>query len=203
MMHLRAVRAPKNFKQEKGCTQNLLASPSHHPAVPADFSTICYDFETLFMTCIPARYLFALVQAGARRHMEELNRVNRTYRIKKQVIESLTDDVMMKADCKSQNEFVNDAISFYVSFLKSEELDSFISRTLLAEMNGKIRLASDDVKEVLFKLAVLSYACIYVRVVEGFLTPESFDAVIRKSVEDVKGLNGYIDFPKMFRSIRW
>lgn len=126
----------------------------------------------------------------------------RSFRLKKTVIDTVTDDVLMKADCRTLNEFVQDAIQFYASFLHAKSFDKYISKVYLSQLEGMISMSDERNENAQYKLAVLVYASLYMKVLEGTVSPELFEQILKKSCDDVKGLNGYIDFDKMYRSIR-
>ena len=126
----------------------------------------------------------------------------RSFRIKKSIIEGITDDILKSADCRTVNEFVGEALQFYISFLHSKSLGKYMSKVYLSQLEGMISMSDERNENAQYKLAVLTYASLYLKVLEGTVSPELFEQVLRKSSDDVKGLNGYIDYDKMFRSIR-
>lgn len=135
--------------------------------------------------------------------MDDETTVNRSYRIKRTIMDEVTDDLLAAANCRSVNEFVGDAIAFYTEYLKSSRHNRFLAKEISTVIQGRFNMHEDRIENALFKLAVLIYACLYIHVAEGYLTERSFNDIIKRCIEDVKGLNGFIDFKKMFNSISW
>ena len=133
--------------------------------------------------------------------MDNENTVNRSYRIKRKIMDEVTEDVLIGANCKTINEFVGDSIEFYTSNIKAGKSQRFLSKEIQSVIDGRLSIAENRLENVIFKLAVAVYASIYVRAAEGYIYEDSFDRVIRKSIDDVKGLNGYIDIHKIFGAI--
>ena len=127
--------------------------------------------------------------------------VNRTYRLKREVVDDITDDVLEKANCRSTNEFVNDAICFYISYLSANDNKRFLSKEITAAIDGRLNMSESRLDGVLYKNTVMITATTYCLAATGFLNIANFDAVLKRAEEDVKGLNGYIDFDKIFYTV--
>ena len=133
--------------------------------------------------------------------MDDETTVNRSYRIKRTIMDEVTDDLLAAANCRSVNEFVGDAISFYIEYLKCGKHNRFLAQEISSEIQGRFNMQEDKIENVIFKLAVVVYASIYIHVAEGYINEKSFDDVLKKCIDDVKGLNGYMDIHKIFASI--
>ena len=139
------------------------------------------------------------------RPMEEImnknDTITRSFRIKKDILEEVSDEVLEKANCRTVNEYAGDAIRFYTSYLKASEHQMFLSRELTAALDGRLNVNESRIEGMLYKNTVMITAITYCLAATGFLNITNFNAVLRRAEEDVKGLNGYIDFDKIFYTV--
>lgn len=127
--------------------------------------------------------------------------INRSYRLKRELMDEVTKDVLDKANCRTINEFVGEAIRFYISYIKSSGHQKFLSKEISAAIDGRLSMSESRVEGMLYKNTVMITAITYCLAATGFLNITNFDAVLKRAEEDVKGLNGYVDFDKIFYTV--
>ena len=127
--------------------------------------------------------------------------INRSYRLKRELMDEVTKDVLDKANCRTINEFVGEAIRFYISYIKSSGNQKFLSKEISAAIDGRLSMSESRVEGMLYKNTVMITAITYCLAATGFLNITNFDAVLKRAEEDVKGLNGYVDFDKIFYTV--
>ena len=66
----------------------------------------------------------------------------------------LCDDNLKPSNCLSRNDFIEEAIKFYVGYLNKENDTRYISETLESMFNATIQNSEDRIAKLLFKLAV-------------------------------------------------
>lgn len=133
--------------------------------------------------------------------MNKNDTITRSFRIKKDILEEVSDEVLEKANCRTVNEYAGDAIRFYTSYLKASEHQMFLSRELTAALDGRLNVNESRIEGMLYKNTVMITAITYCLAATGFLNITNFNAVLKRAEEDVKGLNGYIDFDKIFYTV--
>ena len=63
-------------------------------------------------------------------------------------------DSLHKTDCKSRNEFILEAIKFYLGYLYSEEDSSYLVRSIDSSINSSMKSLEDRLAKNIFKSAV-------------------------------------------------
>ena len=66
----------------------------------------------------------------------------------------MCDTNMKFANVRSRNDFIEEAIKFYVGYLNKENDTKYISDTLESMFNATIQMSEDRISKLLFKLVV-------------------------------------------------
>ena len=61
---------------------------------------------------------------------------------------------MPRANCRSQNEFMENAAQFYCDYLASEDVSEFLPPIILHALRGTIQCSENRISRLLFKLTV-------------------------------------------------
>lgn len=103
----------------------------------------------------------------------------------------------MNADnCKSQNEFVENAVRFYAGYLASKNATEYLAPILSQVLNGTLTNFGANISRNLFRLAVEdAKTWILFSAVYG-ITPEDQEAVSRRALSEVKRLNGKLTYER-------
>ena len=64
------------------------------------------------------------------------------------------DGWLSKDNCKSRSEFIEKALSFYMGYLGTEDISSYLSKALLASIQGTLQKTENRVANNLFRLSV-------------------------------------------------
>jgi len=64
------------------------------------------------------------------------------------------DGWLSKDNCKSRSEFIEKALSFYMGYLGTEDISSYLSKALLASIQGTLQKTENRVVSNLFRLSV-------------------------------------------------
>lgn len=83
----------------------------------------------------------------------EKNRIKTGTMMSPEIIQ-LFDDNLELANVKSRNDFIEESIKFYVSYLNTERNTSFLNETIESVIKSSIQLTDDRLAKVLFKLTV-------------------------------------------------
>ena len=64
------------------------------------------------------------------------------------------DGWLSKDNCKSRSEFIEKALRFYMGYLGTEDISSYLSKALLASIQGTLQKTENRVANNLFRLSV-------------------------------------------------
>lgn len=101
---------------------------------------------------------------------------------------------MPHANCRSQNEFVEDALQFYCNYLASEDVAEFLPPIILHALRGTIQCSEERISRLLFKLAVEMDMMMNVLAVQMNVPDEDLKKLRAQCVRDVKATNGSISY---------
>ena len=103
-------------------------------------------------------------------------------------------ELMPKANCQSQNEFIENALKFYCSYLTTQDTTEFLPPIFVHAMQGTLQCSEDRIARLLFKLTI--EICMMMNVLAAGLEIDSsqLDALRWRCVQEVKKTNGTITF---------
>ena len=122
---------------------------------------------------------------------------NRFY-IEKEMLET-ADGLLAAANVRSRNEFVNEALKFYCGYLRSRKAEDYLLQSLSSVLTNTVQDSENRLARMDFKIAVelskLSQVIAYTHDVDE----ESLGRLHAKCVEEVKRINGAVDFEDAYR----
>lgn len=118
--------------------------------------------------------------------------------IEKEVLEQ-ADRLLSAADVRSRNEFVGLALKFYMGYLQAGKAENYLLQALSSAMSGCVQDSENRLARMDFKIAVelskLSQIVAYTHDVDE----ESLAKLHAKCVNEVRRINGAIDFEDAYR----
>ena len=99
-----------------------------------------------------------------------------------------------KDNCQSQNEFIENAIHFYVEHLSAQESSRFLPSALVAALRGAIQNSENRITRLLFKLTVEISMMMHVLAMGLEVNTDQLDQLRWQCVQEVKKTNGSITF---------
>ncbi|MEA4893861.1 MAG: hypothetical protein VB064_01205 [Oscillospiraceae bacterium] len=102
------------------------------------------------------------------------------------------DSWLEKDNCKSRSEFVEKALSFYMGYLGTEDISSYLSKALLTSIQGTLRTAENRMASNLFRLTVEISMMMHLLATTLDITDEELRRLRGRCVEDVKRTKGKI-----------
>lgn len=106
----------------------------------------------------------------------------------------LCDDNLELANTKSRNDFIEEAVKFYVSYLNTEHNNLFISESIESVLQNSLQIMEDRLSKLLFKQAVEMSMMMNI-VGANFELDETTLSMLRvKCIKDVKTSVGSITF---------
>lgn len=106
----------------------------------------------------------------------------------------LCDDNLGLANCKSRNDFIEEAIKFYVSYLQNQNNNTYLTESVETAIRSSIQQTEDRLSKLLFKLSVELSMLMHI-VAAGNEVDESTLRKLRgKCIQDVKASIGSVNF---------
>lgn len=97
-----------------------------------------------------------------------------------------------KDNCKSRSEFVEKALSFYMGYLASEDTSSYLSKALLAGVQGTLQGTENRVAANLFRLSVETGMMMHLLATTLDVTEDELRRLRGRCVAEVKKTKGKI-----------
>ena len=124
---------------------------------------------------------------------QDKGRVRKGFYIEAEVLEQV-DSLLEKADVKSRNEFLNQALKFYIGYLTSEKIENYMLSSISSVMHATVKDSENRMARAMFKLAVetskLSHAIAFSHGVDE----ETLKKLQIKCMDEVKRINGAVTF---------
>ena len=102
----------------------------------------------------------------------------------------LVRELYQSAGCRSQSEFIEKAIRFYVGYLTAGEDQSFLPNAFLSSMKSIVAESDNRQNRMLFKLAVEMAMMMNLIAASQEVDPISLNRLRGECVKEVKRLNG-------------
>lgn len=80
-------------------------------------------------------------------------KVRKGFYIEEDLLEQI-DGLLEQADVKSRNEFLNQALKFYIGYLTSEKIENYMLSTISSVMHSTVKDSENRMARVMYKLAV-------------------------------------------------
>lgn len=106
----------------------------------------------------------------------------------------LCDDNFKLANTKSRNDFIEDAIKFYVSYLNTKHNNIFISDSIESVLQNSIQTTENRLSKLLFKQSVEMSMMMNIIAANFELNENTLKKLRIKCIHDVKVSVGSINF---------
>lgn len=103
-------------------------------------------------------------------------------------------EAMPRANCRSQNEFMENTAQFYCDYLASEDVAEFLPPIILHALRGTIQCSENRISRLLFKLTVEISMMMHVLAMGLEVNTDQLDKLRWQCVQEVKKTNGSITF---------
>ena len=97
-------------------------------------------------------------------------------------------------NCKSQSEFIEKAILFYIGYLTADEPKSYLPNMFLSTMHSIVRESDNRTGRLLFKISVELSMLLNVAAAMWGVDKEELARLRGNCIEEVKRINGTISF---------
>lgn len=120
-------------------------------------------------------------------------KIRKGFYIEEELLEQ-ADSLLETANVKSRNEFLNQALKFYIGYLTSAKIENYMLSTISSVMHSTVKDSENRMARAMFKMAVeiskLSHVIAYSQGVDE----ETMRKLQAKCIDEVKRLNGTVDF---------
>ena len=106
---------------------------------------------------------------------------------------------MVKANCRSRNEFLGEALQFYCDYLASEDVAEFLPPIILHALRATIQNSETRICRLLFKLTVEISMMMHVLAMGLEVNTSQLDALRWQCVQEDKKTNGSITFKETLK----
>ncbi len=111
----------------------------------------------------------------------------------------ISDSYLVAANCRSRNEFINQAMRHYIAFLQKEKDNEFLTPALESVLSGMIGDTENRLSRIIFKLAVEMSMMMHIIASQTGLESKEVEQLKRFCINEVSRLNGKISFEQAHR----
>lgn len=119
-------------------------------------------------------------------------------RVDTQLLE-LANAYIRDATVQNRTELIEDALRFYLGFLTAKKAEDYLLQSLSSVMTGTVRDSENRVARMDFKLAVEISKLAHVIAYTHEVDEDALNKLHLKCLEEVKRINGAIDFENAYR----
>ena len=107
------------------------------------------------------------------------------------------------ADCKSQSQFIREAVRFYIDYLKTGDAKIFLPLSIGAAIDGKLGSFEDRIGHMLFKQSVELDMLMRLMAYNNGWRQADIEDLRRASTKSVRATNGTIRFQDIADQLRY
>ena len=115
----------------------------------------------------------------------ESGKVRKAFYIEEDILEQV-DSLLQQADVRSRNEFVNQALRFYIGYLTSEKIENYMLSTISSVMHSTVKDSENRMARAMYKLAVETSKLSHVIAYSHGVDEETLRKLQAKCAEEVK-----------------
>lgn len=124
---------------------------------------------------------------------EEKSKVRKAFYIEEDILEQV-DSLLQQANVKSRNEFLNQALKFYIGYLTSAKIENYMLSSISSVMHATVKDSENRMARAMFKLAVETSKLANVIAYSQEIDEESMGKLHVRCMEEVKRINGAVKF---------
>ena len=128
---------------------------------------------------------------------EEKGKVRKGFYIEEELLEQV-DGLLRQADVRSRNEFLNQALKFYIGYLTSQKIENYMLSTISSVMHATVKDSENRMARALYKLAVETSKLSHVIAYSHGVSEEELRKLQGKCADEVKRINGAVRFEEAY-----
>ncbi|NLZ76125.1 MAG: hypothetical protein GX914_06455 [Erysipelotrichia bacterium] len=111
----------------------------------------------------------------------------------------ICDDNLDISNASSRNDFIEQAIQFYVGYLHKDDNIDYLNSIIDQTINNKIDLLEEQLSTVLFKLAVELSMLMNIVAANNKIDSNTLNALRKKCINDVRSSIGKVNFEEVIK----
>ena len=127
----------------------------------------------------------------------EKGKVRKGFYIEETLLEQ-ADSLLEQANASSRNEFLNQALKFYIGYLTSEKIENYMLSTISSVMHATVKDSENRMARAMFKLAVETSKLSHVIAYSHGVDENELQKLQGKCVDEVKRINGAVSFENAY-----
>ena len=128
----------------------------------------------------------------------EKDKVRKGFYIDQDLLEQV-DSLLQTVNVKSRNEFLNQALKFYIGYLTSEKIENYMLTTISSVMHSTVKGSESRMARAMYKLAVETSKLSHVIAYSHGVDEETLRKLQGMCAEEVKRINGAVEFEDAYR----
>lgn len=129
--------------------------------------------------------------------MAVAGKVRKGFYIEETILEQV-DALLEQANASSRNEFLNQALKFYIGYLSSEKIENYMLSTISSVMHATVKDSENRMARAMFKLAVETSKLSHVIAYSHGVDENTLQKLQGKCVDEVKRINGAVSFENAY-----
>lgn len=118
--------------------------------------------------------------------------------MEKELVER-ADEMVSYVGARSRNEFVAEAVKFYIGFLNSKKAENYLLQSLSSVLTSTVHDSENRLARMDFKLAVEISKLAHVIAYSHEVDEDALKKLHLKCVEEVKRVNGAVEFEDAYK----
>ena len=127
-----------------------------------------------------------------------MEKVRKAFYMEEELLEQI-DALLPQADVRSRNEFVNQALRFYIGYLTSEKIENYMLTTISSVMHATVKDSENRMARAMYKLAVETSKLSHVIAYSHGVDEQALGTLLAKCAEEVKRINGAVRFEDAYQ----
>ena len=125
-------------------------------------------------------------------------KIRKGFYVEEDLLEQV-DSLLQKADVKSRNEFLNQALKFYIGYLTSQKIENYMLSTISSVMHSTVKDSENRMARAMYKLAVEISKLSHVIAFSHGVDEEALQRLQAKCSDEVKRINGAVTFEDAYQ----
>lgn len=130
--------------------------------------------------------------------MAAAGKVRKGFYIEETILEQV-DALLEQANANSRNEFLNQALKFYIGYLTSEKIENYMLSTISSVIHATVKDSENRMARAMFKLAVETSKLSHVIAYSHGVDENELQKLQWKCVDEVKRINGAVSFEDAYQ----
>ena len=124
---------------------------------------------------------------------EEKGKVRKAFYIEEDILFQV-DSLLEEADVRSRNEFLNQALKFYIGYLTSEKIENYMLSVISSVVHATVKDSENRMARAMYKMAVEVSKLSHVTAYGHEVDEDTLQKLQAKCAEEVKRINGAVSF---------